>query len=59
MNFLNRLSDIDLGSSLLSASLALGFFLLFLTIIRSIEIPIKIYIAKRKNSGESSQSNQK
>tara|TARA_Y100001968_G_scaffold326929_1_gene370941 strand:- start:3061 stop:3267 length:207 start_codon:yes stop_codon:yes gene_type:complete len=46
----NALSEIDLGKTILSIALGLGFFLVGLTIVRSIEIPIRIYLDKRKES---------
>ena len=53
---LKTLADIDLGRSVLSLAIILGFFLVILTIIRSIEIPIRIYLDRRKK-GISSNSN--
>ena len=50
-------SEIDLGRSVLSIAIILGFFLVFLTLIRSIEIPIRIYLDKRKSNLEESNSN--
>ncbi len=41
-------SQIDLGSFLLSIAVAIGFFAFIVLIIRSIEIPIRIYLDKRK-----------
>ncbi len=46
-NRIQSLSSIDLGSTILSIAIALGFFLLAATIFRSIEIPIRIYLNKR------------
>ena len=45
---LEKLSQIDLGKSILSISILLGFFLVIVTVIRSIEIPIRIYLSKKK-----------
>ena len=42
------ISELNLGNSILSISLLIGFFLLFVTIIRSIEIPIRIYLDKKR-----------
>ena len=47
---LETLSQIDLSKSLLSISILLGFFLAIVTVIRSIEIPIRIYLDKKKRS---------
>tara|TARA_Y100001970_G_C13607548_1_gene543262 strand:+ start:183 stop:386 length:204 start_codon:yes stop_codon:yes gene_type:complete len=49
---LKTLSEIDLGRFILSGSILLGFFLVFLTLIRSVEIPIRIYLDKRKKSNK-------
>ena len=45
---LKTLAEIDLGRSILSFVIILGFFLVLLTVVRSIEIPIRIYLDKRK-----------
>ena len=45
---MNALSELDLGKTILSVALGVGFFLVGLTIVRSIEIPIRIYLDKRK-----------
>ncbi len=48
--WLEALAQKDLGSILLTIVLYIGFFLMIVTIIRSIEIPIRIAIDKRKAS---------
>ncbi len=45
---LDKLFEIDLGKLILSLSVALGFLLAIVTLIRSIEIPIRIYIDRKK-----------
>ncbi len=51
---MEKLSQIDLGSTLLSLAVILGFFGFVILIIRSIEIPIRIYLdRRRKNNSDS------
>ena len=50
---LKTLAEIDLGRSILSFVIILGFFLVLLTVVRSIEIPIRIYLDKRKEKESS------
>ncbi len=47
---LNTLSQLDLGSVALGIVNLIGFFLFVILIIRSIEIPVRIYLDKRKKS---------
>ena len=56
---MNALSEIDLGTTILSVALGLGFFLVGLTIVRSIEIPIRIYLDKRKANKTENQDKSK
>ncbi len=52
-------STFDLGSTLLSIAVLIGFLGFVLLIIRSIEIPIRIYLDKRKkNQDSANNSNQ-
>ena len=50
------LSKIDLGSSLLSISIAIGFFLAGAVVFRSIEIPIRIYLDNRRGKNKLSKT---
>ena len=50
--FSKELAQIDLGRLILSGAIILGFFLAILTVIRSIEIPIRIYLDKQKEKRE-------
>ncbi len=54
---MESLSNIDLGSTLLSIAVIIGFFGFVLLVIRSIEIPIRIYLDKRKKNNSSSVNN--
>ncbi len=47
--FLDKFSQINLGQSLLTIAVILGFFLTLAVVFRSIEIPLRIYLDKRKN----------
>ena len=42
------LAEIDLGKLVLSGAIIIGLFLALLTIVRSVEIPIRIYLDKKK-----------
>ena len=42
------LAEIDLGRFVLSGAIIIGLFLALLTIVRSVEIPIRIYLDKKK-----------
>tara|TARA_Y100001968_G_scaffold21755_1_gene17210 strand:+ start:52 stop:249 length:198 start_codon:yes stop_codon:yes gene_type:complete len=44
------LAEVDLGRLVLSFAIIVGFLLVFLTLVRSIEIPIRIYMDKRKDN---------
>ena len=48
------LGKIDLGRSLLTFSIAIGWLLIAAVIYRSLEIGIKVFIAKRKEKNQSS-----
>ncbi len=52
------LSKVDLGSFLLSVAVVIGFFGFLVLIIRSIEIPIRIYLDKRKKQADNDVSNE-
>ena len=54
---LENLSQIDLGKLILSLTIIFGFFLAILTVVRSIEIPIRIYMDKKKNIKKESTIN--
>ena len=60
---IQSLSERDLGSTLLSLVVAIGALLFCITIIRSIEIPIRIFLDKRRkqisNSTDSEDSTPK
>ncbi len=45
---METLSKLDLGSTMLSVAVILGFIGFILVIVRSIEIPIRIYLDKRR-----------
>tara|TARA_Y100001968_G_scaffold322779_2_gene359452 strand:+ start:131 stop:334 length:204 start_codon:yes stop_codon:yes gene_type:complete len=49
---LDNLSQIDLGKLILSLAIIIGFFLAILTVVRSIEIPVRIYMDKKKSRKE-------
>ncbi len=49
-------STFDLGSTLLSVAVLIGFLGFVLLIIRSIEIPIRIYLDKRKKKQDSANN---
>ncbi len=47
------LEKLDLGRSLLAFSIAIGWLLIAAVIYRSIEIGIKVFVAKRKEKAQS------
>ena len=53
------LAQIDLGTAILKIVILLGFFLVGVTIFRSFEIGIKIYLDKRKKKGSSTNIDKK
>ena len=57
MRFYVSLAEINLGSSILSLAILLGLILLVLTLIRSIEIPVRIYLDKRNEDRETFPGN--
>ena len=50
---MENFSKLDLGSTLLSVAVIVGFFGFVLVIIRSIELPIRIYLDKKRKKAES------
>ena len=55
----SSLAQVDLGRLVLSFAIIVGFLLVFLTLVRSIEIPIRIYMDKRRRKDNESNSNTK
>ena len=49
---LQTLSEVDLGSVLLSIAVAIGFILISVLIFRIFEIAIRIYLDKRRSKAE-------
>ena len=47
-----NLSQFDPGKLILSLAIIVGFFLAILTVVRSIEIPVRIYMDKKKSRKE-------
>ena len=54
---LDKLSQLDLSKVILSLAIIVGFFLAILTVVRSIEIPIRIYMDKKKRIRQESLIN--
>jgi len=52
VDLLDSLAHIDLGQSLLSIAVVIGFLLTMAVVFRSIEIPIRIYLDRRKKMDE-------
>ena len=52
-DLLKYLSGIDLGQALLSIAIVIGFLLTLAVVFRSIELPIRIYLDKRKKQKDS------
>tara|TARA_Y100001968_G_scaffold155898_1_gene142408 strand:- start:2413 stop:2619 length:207 start_codon:yes stop_codon:yes gene_type:complete len=54
---LENILQVDLGKLILSLAIIAGFILAILTVVRSIEIPIRIYMDKKKRMKEENSIN--